>query len=137
MKFLAPALLVVSATAAVLVAESSLRAQFKSSTKTVAVYATVLDSAGRLVPDLEQQHFEVYDNGKPRQLTVFKSDVQPIKVVVMLDTSGSMTLNYELLKRAAERFVLRLLPEDRARIGSFSDSINISPQFTNDRDELV
>ena len=137
MKYLAPALLAVSATAAVLVAESTLRAQFKSSTKTVAVYATVLDGSGRLVPDLEQRHFEVYDNGKPRQLTVFKSDVQPIKVIVMLDTSGSMTLNYELLKRAAERFVLRLLPEDRARVGYFSDRIWISAPFTNDRDQLV
>ena len=31
-------------------------------------------------------------------LTFFESDVQPITVVVMLDTSGSMTLNLELLK---------------------------------------
>ena len=55
----------------------------------------------------------------------------------MLDTSGSMTLNLDLLKLAAERFVLRLLPDDRARIGSFSDKIRISPRFTSDRDELV
>jgi Ca-activated chloride channel family protein len=55
----------------------------------------------------------------------------------MLDTSGSMTLNLEFLKTAAERFVLRLLPADQARIGSFSDKIRISPQFTGDRDELV
>jgi VWFA-related protein len=55
----------------------------------------------------------------------------------MLDTSGSMTLNLELLKVAAEQFVLRLLPDDRAKIGSFSDKIIISPSFTNDRDDLV
>src|SRR6185295_12902486 len=109
---------------------------FKSTSRTVAIYATVTDDTRRLVPDLEQKHFEVYDNGKLRPLTVFKSDVQPITVVVMLDTSGSMTLNYDLLKLASERFVLRLLPEDRARIGSFSDKIIISPTFTGDRDEL-
>jgi Ca-activated chloride channel family protein len=110
---------------------------FRSTSRTVAVYATVTDASGRLVPDLEQQHFEIFDNGRPQPLTVFKSDVQPITVVTMLDTSGSMTLNFELLKLAAERFVLRLLPEDRARIGSFSDKIMISPRFTGDRDELV
>jgi VWFA-related protein len=110
---------------------------FRSASTTVGIYATVLDREGRLVPTLEQQHFEVYDNGKLQPLTLFKSDVQPITVVVMLDTSGSMTLNMGLLKDAAERFVLRLLPEDRARIGSFSDKIRISPQFTGDRDELV
>ena len=33
--------------------------------------------------------------------------------------------------------MLRLLPEDRALIGSFSDKIIISPEFTNDRDQLT
>lgn len=113
------------------------QALFRSATTTVGIYATVVDRAGRLVPDLREEHFEVYDNGKLQPLTLFKSDVQPITVVVMLDTSGSMTLNLEFLKTAAERFVLRLLPEDKARIGSFSDKIRVMPQFTSDRDALV
>jgi Ca-activated chloride channel family protein len=111
---------------------------FRSTSQTVPIYATVIDSTGRLVPDLEEQHFEIFDNLKPKPLTVFKSDVQPITVVVMLDTSGSMTLNLDFLKVAAERFVLRLLPEDRARIGSFSDLIFLNPdQFTSNRDEMI
>lgn len=123
--------------AARLVAQDSQGSVFRSTSQTVAVYATVLDSLGRMVPDLKEEHFEVYDNGVKMPLSVFKSDIQPIKVVVMLDTSGSMTLNLDLLKIAAEQFVLRLLPADRARIGSFSDKIQISAQFTNDRDELT
>jgi Ca-activated chloride channel family protein len=56
----------------------------------------------------------------------------------MLDTSGSMTMNLDLLKQAATQFVIRLLPADRARIGSFSDKIRVSPaDFTGDRDELI
>jgi VWFA-related protein len=110
---------------------------FRSSSQTVAIYATVTDQDGRLVPDLQQEHFEVFDNLKPAPITLFKSDVQPITVVVMLDTSGSMTMNLDLLKQAAERFVTRLLPADQARIGSFSEKIIISPTFTHDRDELI
>jgi len=110
---------------------------FRSTTQTVAIYATVVDSDNHLVTDLEQKDFDVYDNGVLKPLTLFKSDIQPITVVVMLDTSGSMTMDIELLKTAAERFVLRLLPEDRARIGSFNDKIIISPRFLSDRDELV
>jgi len=110
---------------------------FRGGVQTVAIYATVVDGAGRLVPDLEQEHFEVYDDGKLQPLTLFRSDVQPVTVVVMLDTSGSMTLNIDLLKLAAEQFVIRLLPDDRARIGSFSDNIRLSPVFTHDRDELI
>jgi VWFA-related protein len=110
---------------------------FRGGTQTVPIYATVLDATGRLVPDLEREHFEIFDDGKRQDLTVFRSDVQPVSVVVMLDTSGSMTLNLELLKQAAEQFVIRLMPDDRARIGSFSDKIRISRTFTNDRDELI
>jgi Ca-activated chloride channel family protein len=124
----------VLATAAVLAQQQP---PFRATVQTVAVYATVLDEAGRLVPNLEREHFEILDNGVPQPLTIFRSDVQPIKVVVMLDTSGSMTLHLQLLKQAAEQFVLRLLPDDRARIGSFSDKIILSDTFTGNRDDLI
>ncbi|HYN10185.1 MAG TPA: VWA domain-containing protein [Vicinamibacterales bacterium] len=127
--------LVVLAGAAGLIAQQA--PAFRAGVQTVPIYATVVDAAGRLVPSLEREHFEVLDNGVLQPLTFFQSDVQPIKVVVMLDTSGSMTLHLKLLMQAAEQFVLRLLPADRARIGSFSDKIILSPTFTGDRDELI
>jgi len=126
---------VMTAAAAMLSAQG--QTVFRAGAQTVPIYTTVLDKSGRLIPDLLEEHFEVTDDGKPAPLVVFKSDVQPITVVVMLDTSGSMTLNLGFLKVAAEQFVLRLLPGDRARIGSFSDQIFISPTFTNNRDDLV
>jgi Ca-activated chloride channel homolog len=131
--------LVVLSTAAVLMAQQPPQQApaFRAGVQTVPIYATAIDATGRLVPTLEREHFEVFDNGVAQPLTMFESDVQPIKVVVMLDTSGSMTLHLKLLKQAAEQFVLRLLPDDRARIGSFSDLIVLSDRFTGDRDELV
>jgi len=129
------------AAAALLALPATPRAQqaaFRGGTTTVSIYATVVNKEGRLVPDLEREHFEIYDDGKKQDVTVFKSDVQPVSVIVMLDTSGSMTLNLDLLKQAAEQFVIRLLPTDRARLGSFSDKIMINPPtFTSNRDELV
>jgi len=55
----------------------------------------------------------------------------------MLDTSGSMTLTIDLLKKAAEQFLIRLLPDDKAKVGAFNDKVQISAHFTNNRDELV
>ncbi len=110
---------------------------FRSSTQVVSLFATVLDGQNRLVPDLTQDDFQIFDNDKPQQITIFQSENTPITVVVMLDTSGSMTASIELLKRAAEQFVMRLLPEDRAAVGAFNDKIELSAQFTNDRDQLV
>lgn len=110
---------------------------FKAGVQTVPIYATVVDSAGRLIPDLEESDFEIYDETKKQDITIFKTDIQPVSVVVMMDTSGSMTANFELLKNGAEKFVIRLLPEDRAQIGSFSDKIVLSGKFTSNRDDLV
>jgi Ca-activated chloride channel family protein len=111
---------------------------FRSATRTVAVYATVTDAAGRLVPDLAREDFEVSDNGRVQPLTVFASEIQPITVVMMLDRSGSMRANFRIVEAAAEQFVVRLLPSDKARIGSFSDRIQVDPRgFTSDQGELI
>src|SRR5689334_18128407 len=111
---------------------------FRAGTQVVSLFATVMDSQKRLVPDLMQSDFEVLDNDKPQPLVFFQNEVQPISVVVMLDTSGSMTLTLDLLRAAAEQFVLRLLPADKARVGAFNDKIQIKGlQFTNDRDQLI
>jgi Ca-activated chloride channel family protein len=90
------------------------------------------------VPDLQQGDFEVFDNEKPQSLTFFQNETQPITVVVMLDTSGSMTMTLDLLRAAAEQFVLRLLPTDKAKVGAFNDKIQIKgTEFISDRDQLV
>jgi Ca-activated chloride channel homolog len=103
----------------------------------VPIYATVLDSGGRIVTDLSKEDFTVLDDGKPVELTTFSNAPLPITVVVMLDTSASMTNNLEFLKRAAEQFLIRLHPTDRGQVGAFNDKIQLSGRFTNDRDELI
>jgi len=104
----------------------------------VALYVTVMDGTKRLVPDLVQDDFEVYDNGKLQTLTSFDNEPLPISVVVMLDTSGSMTLALDLVKSAAEQFLIRMMPEDQGMVGAFNDKIKFLPEgFTNSRDELI
>jgi Ca-activated chloride channel family protein len=111
---------------------------FRAATRTVPVYATVTDAEGRLVPDLGREDFEILDNGKPQAISIFANDIQPIMVVMMLDRSGSMVDNFRRVQEAAEQFVTRLLPADKARIGSFSYRIQVDPRtFTSDRDELL
>jgi Ca-activated chloride channel homolog len=131
----------VVATLAVLVFVMPTGAQqgkFKVSTNTVALYATVTDSDKRLVPDLVESDFEVYDNGKLQAITSFDNRPLPITVVVMLDSSGSMTLALDLVKSAAEQFLLRMMPEDQGMVGAFNDKIQFLPDaFTSSRDELI
>jgi Ca-activated chloride channel family protein len=110
---------------------------FKSGTEIVSLFVTVADAEGRLVPDLTKDDFEVYDNDKPQPIVYFENVIQPISVVVMLDTSGSMTGSISLLKQAAEQFLLRLLPADQGRVGAFNDKIQMSARFTKNRDDLI
>lgn len=126
--------------AAGLLTTSVLAQRIKVATQTVPIYATVIDSQRRLATDLQREDFEVYDNDKLQTLTNFVSETTPFTAVVMLDTSGSMTLNLDFVKQAAEEFLIRLLPEDRAKVGAFNDKIQILPKdepFTNNRDRLI
>jgi len=128
------------ACAIVVLAGAALLAQqatFKAGTSIVAVLSTVIDSQGRLVPDLEKEDFSILDNGKPQEITFFQDETQPFTVVVMLDFSASMTANLGLLKAAAEQFVLRMLPADKGQVGAFADRIEFSGKFTSDRDDLI
>jgi Ca-activated chloride channel family protein len=113
------------------------QATFKSGTSIVPVLTTVTDNQGRIVPNLEQEDFTVLDNGKPQPITLFQNETQPFTVVVMLDFSFSMTTHLDLLKAATEQFILRMLPQDKGQVGAFSDKIQFSGEFTNDRDDLV
>ena len=137
----AAALTATAATCALAASPSARQVQepvFRTGTRTVPVYVTVTDAEGRLVPDLGRDDFEILDNGKPQTISIFASDIQPIMVVMMLDRSGSMVDNFRRVQEAAEQFVTRLLPADKARIGSFSYRIQVDPRtFTNDRDELL
>lgn len=112
--------------------------KFRISTNPVALYATVTDADKRLVPDLVEDDFEVYDNGKLQPITSFDNKPLPITVVVMLDSSGSMTVSLDLVKQAAEQFLLRMMPDDQGMVGAFNDKIEFHPDgFTTNRDELI
>jgi VWFA-related protein len=118
----------------------SARAQpptFVSANRTVAVYATVTNADGRLVPDLTREDFVVEDDRKRQDLTLFSNDIQPITAVMLLDRSGSLKPNFSLEVQGAEAFVNAMGPADRARIGTFAEEITIEPaEFTSDRDAL-
>jgi VWFA-related protein len=111
---------------------------FVAGNRTVAVYATVTNARGRLMPDLTRDDFSIDDNSKKQTLTLFANEIQPITLIMLLDRSGSMKPNFGLEEQAAEAFVRAMLPADKARIGSFAKNIQVDPEdFTSDRDQLL
>lgn len=109
---------------------------FRGTSESVRVFVTVTGGDGRLVTTLTREQFEVRDDGKPQPLTIFDNSPQPIRLIVMLDVSGSMEGNLPLLRAAADQLFARLEPGDSARVGTFGHDVTISPTFTRSRDEL-
>jgi Ca-activated chloride channel family protein len=120
----------------VLGASAQQQPAFRGSSDIVRVFVTVTDRDGRLVTTLTRDQFELRDEGKPQPITQFDNTPQPIRLVVMLDVSGSMEGNLPLLRAAAEQLFARLRPDDVARVGSFGRDITISPSFTHDLNQL-
>jgi Ca-activated chloride channel homolog len=109
---------------------------FRGGAAVVRVFATVTDRDGRLVTTLTQDNFEVRDDGKPQSITQFDNTPRPIRLIVMLDVSGSMEGNLPLLRAAGAQLFARLGPDDVARVGAFGHEVTISPSFTHDPNEL-
>ena len=106
---------------------------FRSSVQTVVLHATVRSDAGRLVPDLTAEDFDIRDEGQPVSISVFSNDPQPITVALLLDMSGSMTGQFLRVREATRYFVRAIKPEDRVRIGTFGDEVSISPVLTGNK----
>ncbi len=121
---------------AVLAAAGAQQPVFRGTSDVVRVFITVTDRDGRLVTTLEQKDFEIRDEGKVQPISLFDKSPQPVRLIVMLDVSGSMEGNLSLLRGASEQLFTRLLAEDRARLGTFGHEITISPSFTRDPVEL-
>jgi len=110
---------------------------FRSTGRVVPVYTTVTDESGQIVLDLTQEDFEIRDNGKPQEITQFSMKLAPMTGTILIDGSQSIVRDFDLLIGAADAFIVRMMPGDRVRIGSFADDVRLGPAPTDDRDELI
>ena len=106
---------------------------FRTANHTIAVYATVRDASGHLVPHLTKDDFSVSDDGQRTDIVVFSNEPVPITVALMLDMSESMGPNYLEVRAAARAFIDALWEGDRATIGTFGAEVAVSPHLTSDK----
>jgi len=109
--------------------------RFRSGVDLINVTATVSDASGRFVPDLRQDDFVVYEDGRPQAVTYFSADRVPVSLGLVLDTSGSMAgAKIDDAKSALDRFVYDLLDErDELFLYRFSDHPVFVQGWTSDR----
>jgi Ca-activated chloride channel family protein len=107
---------------------------FKADGRIVEVYATVTDSRGRYVDDLNADQFSVLEQGHSKPVFAFEDRNAAVSVALLFDTTASMVNTLPLLKAAAMQLVDDLRPTDSAAVYTFSDSVNENQPFTTDKD---
>jgi|SRR6478672_2805302 len=129
--------LLAACTVPVIARQAQQQPTFRAAAQTVSIYATVTDPEGRLVPDLTQDDFEVFDDSRPQPITVFENGVQPITVAIMRDMSGSMIPARNLTDAAMKQFIASLIEGDRACYGVFAGSVAMNRKLMGDHNQLL
>ena len=107
----------------------------------VLVHATVHDAKGRLVSDLVEQDFTLYEDGVRQSVRLFRHEDLPVTVGLVVDHSGSMRAKLADVVAAARTFVQSSNPEDQMFVVNFNEKVTLGLpagiQFTNRPDELT
>ena len=111
-----------------------LRGDYVSRVDAVLLDVAVTDRNGKLVPGLQQEDFELYENGRPVDVRYFSALERPLHVAIVLDTSGSMTEGGKIdnAREASLRFVSRLEPRDRIMVVTCGPWVRELCEFTSD-----
>jgi Ca-activated chloride channel family protein len=105
----------------VLTARSQQAPSFHANIETVPVTVTVTDQTGRLIPDLTQEDFEVFEDGTPERVTQFTAQRVPVSLGILLDVSDSMRGPGIVDARGAlDHFVDLLEADDEAFVATFN-----------------
>jgi VWFA-related protein len=99
----------------------------------VNVLCTIRDRKGVLVKDLDQQNFEIREDGKPQQVRYFARETDlPLTIGLLVDVSGSVRRLVQAEKNTAERFLEQVLrPQDQALLVGFSSTVVLWRDFTD------
>jgi Ca-activated chloride channel family protein len=109
---------------------------FRVGVELVSMNVTVTDAANRYITDLEENDFQVYEDGVKQDVTLFNRTNLPIALALLLDTSASMEARLPIAQEAAIGFARRLRPQDLAEVIDFDSRVVILAPFTSKAPEL-
>jgi VWFA-related protein len=106
----------------------------------VVLQATVTDRQGSVVTNLGERDFQVYENGVPQHIQLFKNEDIPVAVGLVIDHSASMSPKLAEVTAAARAFVRSSNREDEVFVVNFNEiaSLGLPPsvRFTDSTADL-
>jgi len=105
---------------------------FRADTRLVVLHATVVDRSGKLLTDLPQKAFRVFENGVEQKIRIFRREDVPVSLGLVIDNSASMREKRQAVAAAAMRLVKASNREDQVFIVNFNDEAYLDCPLTND-----
>jgi Ca-activated chloride channel homolog len=97
----------------------------------VQLYASVYDSRQRMVTNLAQNDFVIYEDNQPQRITSFRRMDVPVSLGILIDNSGSMREKRSAVNEAALNLVRASNPQDEVFLVNFSDEYWLDQDFTS------
>jgi len=109
---------------------------FRSTASLVALNVTVQDARSRYVTGLQPADFAVFEEGRRQDVRFFETAALPIDLILLIDTSRSMSPRLRMAQAAARGFLQTLRPRDRGAVIAFNETVRVLQPLTEDRSAL-
>jgi VWFA-related protein len=108
----------------------------KIDSRLVNLNVRVTDGAGKLIPNLSQADFQIFENNVEQQVVRFEPVTSPVSVVLLLDASSSTREYWKIIKKAAKKFIETLSPNTPIAVAAFTRRFMVICDFSCDRKTL-
>jgi VWFA-related protein len=93
----------------------------------------LLEKTHQFVPNLKQQNFRIWEDGKPQDITHFQQVKAPITAVMLVEfAANSYAFIYDM-RNAAYTFAQQLSPDDYIAVMTYDMHTEILTDFTQDK----
>jgi Ca-activated chloride channel homolog len=118
---------------------SAAQTTFRSDVRLVNVSFSVRDAGGKLIENLTQNDFEVFEDGAPQKIAFFaKSQDVPLSLALVVDISGSQSSFVKAHQKDLRVFLDKVLtPKDKALLVCFVSAPRLITEFTSSGKQLV
>ena len=114
----------------------ALRLSYQVEVRRVVLTLTVVDGEGAPIAGLGRDDFRVEEDGKPQEVLEFSTEERPLRLALVLDTSGSMRDALREAQSAAVAFLDVLKEKDQALVIDFDDQVMLLQDMTAEREGL-
>jgi len=116
---------------------SVLTAQTFRSTTTLIRAETLVEENGHVVSGLTSEDFTILDEDQPQPVASFNADSGSIRLVLLLDASGSMQSAARQLAQTGLAAMAVLHPDDTVALMTFDRKATLRVPFTADRNAVI